>query len=477
MVLLSKGIGSIAPAGWKARQAGGHHVKQSTQTQKGQIIVLFALILVGLIAFAGLAIDGAMVYSDRRFDQSSADGAALAGAGAAGNTMQMRDIFFFRDFNCSDFNTSGTKMNAVKHDAIDATIARAGANSVSLDNDISDHHGVVVRCVNNGNAWQNRYIEVEVQITSVTDTSFSQIVNDAPLQNTVTAIARVYPPTTAGYGNAIVSTDKDSCGTSSDKGGIEFGGGIDVNITGGGIFSSSCITGNGANHVIAQGPGVTYMTTYDPPTGSGAYILPAPQPTIEELPPMTIEIPQCSSAPAVKINSSANITPGNYSSITIQNNEILTMAPGLYCLTGNFSISGSATVTGTGVTIYMQKKGANQYSNFSVTGTGAVNLTAPSSFGPDPSPAIRGVLIRFAEDNDNGIVTLQGSGAGTFGGTIYAPDSEIKIGGTSNTGTSQTLYNTELIGDRVTVSGNTTININYQNNQFSLRAAWLTLMK
>ena len=452
-------------------------MKQSTQAQKGQIIVLFALVLVGLIAFAGLAIDGAMVYSDRRFDQSSADGAALAGAGAAGNTMQMRDIFFFRDFNCSDFNTSGSKMNAVKHDAIDAAIARAGANSVALDNDISDGHGVVVRCVNNGNAWQNRYIEIEVQVTSVTDTSFSQIVNDAPLQNTVTAIARVYPPNTAGYGNAIVSTDTDSCGTGSDKGGIEFGGGIDVNITGGGIFSSSCISGNGANHVIAQGPGVTYMTTYDPPTANGAYILPAPQPTIEGLPPVTVEIPQCGTGEAISVNSGGNITPGNYKSITLQNNETLTMAPGLYCMTGDFSISGSAVVTGTGVTIYMQKKGSNQYSNFTVNGTGAVNLSAPSTYGPDPAPAIRGVLIRFAEDNDKGIVTLEGSGAGTFGGTIYAPDSEIKIGGTSNTGTSQTLYNTELIGDKVTISGNTSININYQNNLFTLRPAWLTLMK
>lgn len=451
-------------------------MKLTSQSQKGQIIVLFALVLVGLIAFAGLAIDGAMVYSDRRFDQSSSDGAALAGAGAAGNTMQMRDIFFFRDFNCGDFNVSGSKMNAVKHDAIDAAIARAGANSVTLDNDISDHHGVVVRCVNNGNSWQNRYIEVEVQVTSTTETSFSQIVSDAPLTNTVTSIARVYPPNTAGYGNAIVSMDPDSCNTGSDKGGIEFGGGIDVNITGGGIFSSSCISGNGANHVAAQGPGVTYMTTYDPPTASGAYILPAPQPTIESLPPVTIDVPQCGSTAPVKINSGANITPGNYSGITLQNNEILTMEPGLYCLTGDFTVSGSAKVTGTGVTIYMKKKGTNQFTNFSTTGTGAVNLSAPLSFGPDPAPAIRGVLIRYADDN-KGIVTLEGSGAGTFGGTIYAPNNEIKIGGTSSTGTSQTLYNTELIGDKVTISGNTSININYQNNLFTLRPAWLTLTK
>lgn len=454
-------------------------MKTTSQSQKGQIIVLFALVLVGLLAFAGLAIDSAMVYSDRRFDQSSADSAALAGAGAAGNTMQMRDIYFFRDFDCSTFNTGGSKMNAVKHDSIDAAIERAGNNSITLDNDISDKHGVVVRCVNSGKKWQDRYIEVEVQITSTTETSFSQLASNAPLQNTVTSVARVYPPNTAGYGNAIVSMDPTHCDTGSDKGGIEFGGGIDVSITGGGIFSSSCINGNGANHVQADGAGINYMTTFTPPTAAGAYILPEPpaDPVLEGLPPLTVDVPSCTADPAVKVNSGGSITPGNYSSITLQNNETLNMAPGLYCLTGDVTISGSAVVTGNGVTIYMKKKGTNQFSNFTVSGTGAVNLTAPPSFGPDPAPAIRGVLLRFADDNTKGIVTLEGSGAGTFGGTIYAPNNEIKIGGTSSTGTSETLYKTELIGDKITISGNTSITINYENNLFTLRPAWLTLIR
>ncbi|TLN18872.1 hypothetical protein FDZ74_06520, partial [bacterium] len=247
-------------------------MKVTAQSQRGQIIVLFALVLVGLIAFAGLAVDSAMVYSDRRFDQSAADGAALAGAGAAGNVMQTRDVYSFKDFDCSMFNVAGTKMNAAKHEAIDAAINRASQNSVTLDNDVSDQHGVVVTCVNLGSLPTQKYIEVFVQVTSTTDTSFAHLVSSAPLTSTVTSVARVYPPTTQAYGNAILSLDKKNCSTGADKGGIEFGGGIDVNITGGGIFSSSCISGNGANHVQADEPGVNYMTTYNPPTASGSYI-------------------------------------------------------------------------------------------------------------------------------------------------------------------------------------------------------------
>ena len=54
----------------------------------GQIIVLFALCLVAIIAMAGLLIDGGMAWSNRRQAQAAADTAALAAAQAAsGGTM------------------------------------------------------------------------------------------------------------------------------------------------------------------------------------------------------------------------------------------------------------------------------------------------------------------------------------------------------------------------------------------------------
>jgi hypothetical protein len=50
------------------------------RVQKGQVLVQVALMMVVLILFVGLAVDGGNVYSSRRRMQNAADAAALAGA-------------------------------------------------------------------------------------------------------------------------------------------------------------------------------------------------------------------------------------------------------------------------------------------------------------------------------------------------------------------------------------------------------------
>ncbi len=471
-------------------------MKSKLSASRGQVIILFVLALVGLLAFAGLAIDAAMVYSDRRFAQSAADSAALAGAGAAGNTMQLRDVYYISDteteFDCSTFHTADQKMNAARLDAIDAAIQRAGVNAFTLDEDISDGHGIEVTCHDSPDR-HDRYIQVEVRITSETGTSFSHLVSDKPLKNTVTSIARVYPPTSMTYGNAIVAMDRSNCGTGSDKGGIEFGGNLEINISGGGVFSHSCIDASGAIVVVASGSGISYMTDIYPPTGHGSVLEPTPyHQEPDGLPMDPITYPDCDGKAAdgsdyyggawvsnggqVKGNSNITISPGNYSLIDVQSTQVLNMQPGLYCLTGNFSISGNATVNATGVTIYMQKKSVHQGTDFSITGDANINMTAPLS-DSNSWPALDGMLVVYAPDNTSGIITLEGTGNSLFGGTFYAPGNLIKIGGTSSTGISGTTYSCEFIGDRITTSGTADINITADRKYTVMRAAWLELTR
>ncbi len=54
--------------------------------ERGQILVLFALGLVAMIAMAGLVLDGGGAYAQRRDEQNGADFAAVAGANAYMNT-------------------------------------------------------------------------------------------------------------------------------------------------------------------------------------------------------------------------------------------------------------------------------------------------------------------------------------------------------------------------------------------------------
>ena len=49
-------------------------------SEKGQALILITLAAIGLFAFAALAIDGSMAFSNKRHAQNAADTSALAGA-------------------------------------------------------------------------------------------------------------------------------------------------------------------------------------------------------------------------------------------------------------------------------------------------------------------------------------------------------------------------------------------------------------
>ena len=53
-----------------------------TQRERGQVLVLFALAIFGIVALLGLVVDGGFLYVQRRTAQTAADAGALAGARA-----------------------------------------------------------------------------------------------------------------------------------------------------------------------------------------------------------------------------------------------------------------------------------------------------------------------------------------------------------------------------------------------------------
>jgi hypothetical protein len=67
------------------------------QLERGQTAVLFALMLIGLILFVGLAVDGGNVFNERRITQNAADASALGGvhyiaASDAPQEVQLRKV-------------------------------------------------------------------------------------------------------------------------------------------------------------------------------------------------------------------------------------------------------------------------------------------------------------------------------------------------------------------------------------------------
>jgi len=82
-------------------------------------------------------------------------------------------------------------------------------------------------------------------------------------------------------------------------------------------------------------------------------------------------------------------------------------------------------------------------------------------------------LIFMAYGND-GEITMQGNALSSYVGTIYAPDASIEAGGTNST---MPTINTQLIGNKVKVHGNTQVEINFNTSENYLLPAYLDMYK
>jgi Flp pilus assembly protein TadG len=142
--------------------------------EDGQIIVVFALALVALIAMVGLVLDGGSAFAQRRDEQAAADLAALAGA--------------------NDFLLNS-----------DSNLATARARSVAATNGYT--HGVKGVTVTVSITTLNG-AEVKVNINAPHHNNFSSIVGMPTWQVSTTATAQSgIPDSVNGAGPIIFSID------------------------------------------------------------------------------------------------------------------------------------------------------------------------------------------------------------------------------------------------------------------------------
>lgn len=419
-------------------------------SERGQIVILLVVMLVGFLGLTALAIDGSMVYSDRRFAQNAADSSSLAGGGALLKALENAGISY-SNFNCTAAASSMSQ-------AVTAAIQRAAGNQFVIDNDISDKHGVRITCVNDPTHF-DKHLDVEVKISSKTSTAFAHLVFGGELKNSVEAVTRVVPRRSWAFGYAITSTD-EAC--ANNVGGMVYEGNNTVTIDGGGVYTNSCLIGNGSIivNLLNSSAGVNYISTYD---GGGTFH-PTPAKLTTEMPPIDIPEPNCNGLTDYgQHKNGGTISPGKYSSITnIGNGDNLVMQPGLYCITGDFEATGGS-VTGNGVTIFITT------GQFKITG-GDIQLSAPTT---NTSPAVRGLMLYLAKGNTSQ-VEMVGNGGSSYTGTVYVPDGKLDVGGSAGV---LPTYNTELIGGYVKVHGNASININFNSPSVAQKNGLISLIK
>ena len=427
------------------------------KSESGQIVILLALAFVGILAFTALAIDGAMIFSDRRIAQNGADAASISGAQAVGDALlALGGSATYLNWDCDTLQAQG-----VLSTGDGAAITHAGIVDFLIDNNINDNNGVSTECFNifNGTYYET-FIDVPVKITDDTPTAFLHLITNGTVRNEVEVKTRVYPATQAGYGMTLLALDEDE-----DSKGLEIKGGPAVDIEVGGIVSNSNMkiggTGPDDSQVVVVDGEIVYIDDYTDP-GSPT-VSPNPISSTVPIDDPNIPDPVCDSSWVQKDfpNNDGSVTQGLFGTVKVNGGQTVTMGPGLYCVDGNFTVNAGAVLTGTNVTIYMMT------GKLTINGSATANLSAPESDGQVPPgclsancpPALPGVLIYMPHENTN-TIDITGNNTSTYGGTIYAPESHVQIGGTSSTDDVVNM-GIQIIAKTIKVAGTADLNFDY----------------
>ena len=144
---------------------------EKIKSESGQTFVLLALAFIVLLGFTALAIDGGMVYANRRHMQNASDASSLAGGSAV--AMYLENHFVdYANWNCSDPRVIRAQINATNGGEITA-IRSAAVNDYTIDADVADMNGVDTDCIqgrDNG-SWIERYIDIKTFVTADTPTA------------------------------------------------------------------------------------------------------------------------------------------------------------------------------------------------------------------------------------------------------------------------------------------------------------------
>lgn len=421
------------------------------KTERGQALILITLAMIGLIALTGLTVDGGMAFSDRRNAQNAADSAAFAAALAHGRGQNVNSIGLGAALTNGYNNNGTTNIVTVTSQNSPSGVCPAGATN-------------------------NK--DITVEITSVVNTTFANIVGVQQVTNVVTATTRACGTYVAPLfnGNAIVSLAPSGIG-------FDANGTPDWTIIGGGIFSNSnsnsAVNCNGNSGLTT--PSITTVggvslgqcstSIANGIATGGSQVTWASYSSL--LPPT----PQCTGTATFSNGQwhPQNGTNGTNIGSNVALNGSMNFAPGLYCITnnpGNGHYNGA--ITGTGVTFYVPNP--NFTIKFNGGNNSSMNATAPAAGD------YKGVLLYVQPQVVNGTlqnagaIDLRGNGESNIVGTILAPSADVTMFGNSN---SSALINSQIVAYQVDTGGNSDIVLQYNsgNNYQAAQPMSISLLK
>lgn len=342
-----------------------------------------------LCGMAGFAVDVGAMFHAKRMLQTAADAAALAGA--------------------SEMNYGTTTASAKAATAQNGITDGVSGATVTVHNPPTSgpHSGVATF--------------VEVIVSQSEPTFFMKLFHLTSMTVSARAVAGIGPASGCIYtldpsGIDIGMTGSGSlsmpdCGIVIDSASSNA-----LNLTGSGTIAAQSIGIVGSYNKVGSG-----TITPTPVTG----IAPAPNP-LAYLAAPSFAASSCLADPHYTGSTSHTIGPSTsggtvcYNGLSITGSGSLTLNPGVYIINGGFSSTGSGSISGTGVTIYM----APPNGSLTLTGSGALNVSAPTS------GTYNGILF-FEDPNDTNTMKVTGSGASTVQGIFYAPNANLSMTGSS----------------------------------------------
>jgi hypothetical protein len=237
------------------------------------------------------------------------------------------------------------------------------------------------------------------------------------------------------------------------------GSGGSFSMNQGGHLDAHCAIDVGSSLTLRNGVHVasTVFAVGGDVSGSSNQISPAPISNYAALsdPLKDLPIPGApGGCTSLTVTKSQSISEGCYSNINVTGGT-LTLNPGLYYMTGNFSAGSGTRVDGTGVTFYFTT------GTFNLNSGSRVNFAAPDKTTVTSSTAAyEGILMWEATGNTTQFNLDSGSGS-NWEGALYLPSATLDI---SSGGNLDAKYTIIVVNSLILDSGSHfTINNDYSS--------------
>jgi hypothetical protein len=364
--------------------------------EDGQALVVVALSVSLLLGFVALAVDVGMLFRAKRNVQIAADAAAVAAALDFKYNQSVPSAMIAAN--------AATRMNGYAN----------GSNGVRviLSTPPADGSNTVCQTC------------AEVQVSVPNPTTFMSMFGFGSINVAARAVAG---PVRAENSVYLLGGSDPAFNNSGS-----------ITLVNGGLIDNS---GTADAFTNAGTVSATLVGVVGGASGGGTS---TPAPVLGILPsgdPLNRTAPQIPAVCAAALTAgSAN--PGCYNGISIAGGATVTLTPGLYVINGPFSLGALSTLTGTGVTIYLNNTTTNP---ITIDPTATMTLSAPTS------GTWNGILF-FG--SSTGTFALTGTAGSNLQGIIYLPSATLDLSGAS----SMQLF-TPLVVNQLTNTGPDTITL------------------